>query len=108
MVAAKKEYVTKNLTAPKDLVEFLTSKEVKYYILSGKKFVTTPTITIATRICRSGSEADERRVANYMSHYVDTARSAYQHLTDGKRAADVYKTLQVVVNTGELPVQCEF
>lgn len=64
--------------------------------LFGKRFAVTPTNNrkaIATVVGLGSSEAEERRVANFMSHSIDVARSSYQHLTDDHRAVDIYQSL---------------
>lgn len=75
----------------------------------GKKLTMSPTTnrkTVATTVGRTVSDAEERRVAAFMSHSLNTARSNYQHLNDSESAVEVYQTLQGVVGetVSESPV----
>ena len=70
----------------------------------GKKFAITPTENrkaIATEIAEIGTEAEIRKTARHMTHSVDTARRAYQHIDGAESGVEVFER----INNTEKPKQ---
>ena len=59
----------------------------------GRKFSLTPTMVrkqIATAVCHTGTEADVRSTAKYMTHSLEVHRSAYQQKENTDQCVDRY------------------